>query len=205
MPPCPEGGCHCAWFWIHSPDSGSEQSRFFLSSFCETRSLILLGVDYMTGFRCNITGSTSNVPLAKPQLPRRCGADPPNNVPNPTPGNCTYGAKSPFYWDQAERNNVSFPAYFANHEPVLNVIARCMRVYILHHSTMTSTISAMVPKTISFKILTTPSLLLAPTKPPFPNRSLPPVALASSPPCLHPPLYLSPTPLLLTASPPHLS
>lgn len=18
MPPCPEGGCHCAWFWIHS-------------------------------------------------------------------------------------------------------------------------------------------------------------------------------------------
>ena len=27
MPPCPEGGCHCAWFWIHSPDSGSEQSE----------------------------------------------------------------------------------------------------------------------------------------------------------------------------------
>lgn len=45
MPPCPEGGCTCAWFWIHSvsdpsvlspdcahslcvfqPDSGSEQS-----------------------------------------------------------------------------------------------------------------------------------------------------------------------------------
>jgi hypothetical protein len=25
MPACPEGGCTCAWFWIHSPDSGSEQ------------------------------------------------------------------------------------------------------------------------------------------------------------------------------------
>lgn len=27
MPPCPEGGCICAWFWIHSPDSGGEQSK----------------------------------------------------------------------------------------------------------------------------------------------------------------------------------
>jgi hypothetical protein len=26
MPACPPGGCICAWFWIHSPDSGSEQS-----------------------------------------------------------------------------------------------------------------------------------------------------------------------------------
>ena len=26
MPPCPEGGCICAWFWIHSEDSGDEQS-----------------------------------------------------------------------------------------------------------------------------------------------------------------------------------
>lgn len=28
MPPCPEGGCICAWFWIHSPDSGGEQSEY---------------------------------------------------------------------------------------------------------------------------------------------------------------------------------
>lgn len=27
MPPCPEGGCICAWFWIHSEKSGGEQSR----------------------------------------------------------------------------------------------------------------------------------------------------------------------------------
>ncbi|KAI0349734.1 hypothetical protein OH77DRAFT_1440262 [Trametes cingulata] len=87
MPPCPEGGCTCAWFWIHSPDSGGEQN-------------------YMTGFKCNVTGSTSNVPLAKPQLPRRCGADPANNKPDAAPGNCTYGAKQPFYWFQKERNNM---------------------------------------------------------------------------------------------------
>jgi hypothetical protein len=28
MPPCPNGKCICAWFWIHRPDSGSEQSEF---------------------------------------------------------------------------------------------------------------------------------------------------------------------------------
>jgi hypothetical protein len=26
MPACPPGGCICAWFWVHSPDSGGEQS-----------------------------------------------------------------------------------------------------------------------------------------------------------------------------------
>ena len=65
------------------------------------------GADYMNGFKCNITGSTSNVALAKPQVPRRCGADPANGKPNAAPGNCTYGAKQPFYWFQTERNNVS--------------------------------------------------------------------------------------------------
>ncbi|KAI0806134.1 hypothetical protein BC629DRAFT_1485399 [Irpex lacteus] len=93
MPPCPEGGCTCAWFWIHSPDSGSEQN-------------------YMNGFKCNITGATSNTPIAKPQLARRCGADPQNGKPEASPGNCTYGAKSPFYWLQAERNNM-FEGYYS--------------------------------------------------------------------------------------------
>ena len=27
MPECPPEGCICAWFWIHSPDSGGEQSK----------------------------------------------------------------------------------------------------------------------------------------------------------------------------------
>lgn len=60
----------------------------------------------MTGFKCNITGSTSNVTLAKAQVPRRCGADPEHGKPDADLGNCTYGAKQPFYWFQAERNNV---------------------------------------------------------------------------------------------------
>ncbi|GBE89992.1 hypothetical protein SCP_1800140 [Sparassis crispa] len=87
MPPCPEGGCICSFFWIHSPDSGSEQN-------------------YMNGFRCNITGSTSSVALATSQVARRCGADPANGKPNAAPGNCTYGAKQPLYWFQAEDNNM---------------------------------------------------------------------------------------------------
>lgn len=60
----------------------------------------------MNGFRCNITGSTSNVALATSQVARRCGADSDDGYPQATPGNCTYGAKQPLYWLQAERNNV---------------------------------------------------------------------------------------------------
>jgi hypothetical protein len=87
MPPCPEGACTCAFFWIHSPDSGGEQN-------------------YMNGFKCNVTSSTSAVPIAKSQVPRRCGADPINNVPEDVPGNCTFGAKQPFYWFNQEQNNM---------------------------------------------------------------------------------------------------
>ncbi|KAJ7432516.1 hypothetical protein B0H11DRAFT_2125771 [Mycena galericulata] len=87
MPPCPAGGCTCAFFWIHSPDSGGEQN-------------------YMNGFKCNITGSTSSVPLAAPKVPRRCGSDSANGKWHAAPGNCTYGAKQPLYWFQAEANNM---------------------------------------------------------------------------------------------------
>ena len=73
----------------------------------------------MNGFKCNVTGSTSTVPLAKPAVPRRCGADPANRVMNPTPGNCTYGAKNPFYWFQKERNNVSLIVHPMDLDPVL--------------------------------------------------------------------------------------
>lgn len=83
MPACPEGGCTCAWFWIHTPDSGAEQM-------------------FMTGFKCKVTGATSAVPISTPQLARRCGADPTNGRTEATPSNCTYGAKQPFYWYQAE-------------------------------------------------------------------------------------------------------
>lgn len=76
----------------------------FNANFLLIRGLIL---DYMNGFQCNITGSTSNVPLAKSQVARRCGADPENGKMQDAPGNCTFGAKQPFYWFQKERNNVS--------------------------------------------------------------------------------------------------
>ncbi|KAI0046343.1 hypothetical protein FA95DRAFT_1560219 [Auriscalpium vulgare] len=86
MPACPNGKCICAWFWIHNADSGSEQM-------------------YMTGFQCNMQGANSTVPVARGQVPKRCGADPANNVPA-HPSNCTEGAKTPMYWYQAEGNNM---------------------------------------------------------------------------------------------------
>ncbi|THH29424.1 hypothetical protein EUX98_g4750 [Antrodiella citrinella] len=87
MPACPDAGCICAWFWIHRPDSGSEQM-------------------YMTGFRCKVTGASGTTAIGKPALARRCGADPANGVQNATPSNCTVGPKQPFYWDQTEQNNM---------------------------------------------------------------------------------------------------
>ncbi|KAJ3711352.1 hypothetical protein C8R42DRAFT_689393 [Lentinula raphanica] len=87
MPGCPGGVCVCAWFWVHSADSGGEQN-------------------YMTSFQCNVTNATSTVPLAKPQVPRRCGADPEFGKGSASLGNCTYGAKQPLYWFQAENNTM---------------------------------------------------------------------------------------------------
>lgn len=53
---------------------------------------------YMNGFQCNVTGATSTTPVAAGQVPVRCVDD---------SSKCVKGAKQPFYWDQAERNNVS--------------------------------------------------------------------------------------------------
>ncbi len=60
----------------------------------------------MNGFKCDVTGARSAVPLAKPAVARRCGADPEHGKPDAVPGNCTYGAKQPLYWLQKEGNNV---------------------------------------------------------------------------------------------------
>ncbi|KAI0635898.1 hypothetical protein C8Q77DRAFT_600541 [Trametes polyzona] len=94
LPACPEGGCHCAWFWIHSIDSGAEQI-------------------YMNGFKCKVSGDVGSQPIGKPAVPRRCGADPDNGFPDPRPGNCTIGAKQPLYWYQKERNNMPEDTYHA--------------------------------------------------------------------------------------------
>ncbi|KAG6917405.1 hypothetical protein DXG01_002674 [Tephrocybe rancida] len=62
---------------------------------------------YMNGFKCKVTGSNSDAAtLAAPQIPRRCGADPLNNKQHDVPGNCTYGAKQPFYWFNQDVNNM---------------------------------------------------------------------------------------------------
>ncbi|WWC94154.1 hypothetical protein V866_000993 [Kwoniella sp. B9012] len=79
LPPCPEGGCHCMWGWIHAADAGSEQN-------------------YFLGYRCNITDATGITPLPSPKTANKC------NYPTDT-SNCTVGAKQPHYWYQAERNN----------------------------------------------------------------------------------------------------
>jgi len=100
MPPCPKDGCICSFFWIHAPDAGGEEN-------------------YMNGFKCNVTGSTSTVPVAQSKLARRCGADPKNGKPHSAPGNCTYGAKQPYYWFNRERNNM-FEGTFS--PPVYNDI-----------------------------------------------------------------------------------
>lgn len=58
----------------------------------------LISIDYMNGFRCNVTNVTSTTLLAEPKIPRRCGPDPENNREFAAVQNCTYGAKQPFYW-----------------------------------------------------------------------------------------------------------
>ncbi|KAJ3568658.1 hypothetical protein NP233_g5568 [Leucocoprinus birnbaumii] len=87
MPACPQGGCTCAFFWIHAPDSGAPQI-------------------YMNGFHCDVTGAKSDAPaIAKSQVAKRCGYDPATGRSG-SPNNCTIGAKQPLYWYQKERNNM---------------------------------------------------------------------------------------------------
>ncbi|ALO60293.1 hypothetical protein CNA01560 [Cryptococcus deneoformans JEC21] len=79
LPPCPKGGCHCMWGWVHAADAGSEQN-------------------YFLGYRCNITGATGVKPLPQANTANKC------DYPTDT-SNCTLGAKQPHYWFQKERNN----------------------------------------------------------------------------------------------------
>lgn len=92
MPACSQGVCHCAWFWIHSPNSGGMQM-------------------FMNAFKCKITNTKPTAKkIGKPQLARRCGHDPVLNRDG-DPKNCTVGAKQPLYWLQNERNNM-FEGYY---------------------------------------------------------------------------------------------
>ncbi|KAI9731217.1 MAG: hypothetical protein M1834_005410 [Cirrosporium novae-zelandiae] len=78
LPPCPEGGCTCAWLWA---PLGCGQSNM-----------------YMTGFKCNVTDSTATTPLAKAKPPVMCGDD---------SSKCTKGAKQMIAWHQASGNNIN--------------------------------------------------------------------------------------------------
>ncbi|KAH9838462.1 uncharacterized protein C8Q71DRAFT_722637 [Rhodofomes roseus] len=91
LPACSGANCVCAWFWIHSDDSGAEQL-------------------YMTGFNCNVTGATGTTPIGQKMLARQCGTDTTTGL-TANPGNCTIGPKYPIYWLQAERNNF-FEGYY---------------------------------------------------------------------------------------------
>jgi hypothetical protein len=77
LPPCPPGGCHCMWGWIHNERGGGQEM-------------------YFTGYRCNVTGETGTIPIPKPAVARKCPYD---------KNNCTVGAKQPHYWLMGERNN----------------------------------------------------------------------------------------------------
>ncbi|KAJ2924699.1 hypothetical protein H1R20_g12389, partial [Candolleomyces eurysporus] len=77
MPPCPPEGCICAWGWV---PNGCGQPNM-----------------YHQAFRCRVTNSRSNTPLATPQPPKWCEGN---------PGACTKGAKQMIYWNQLEGNNI---------------------------------------------------------------------------------------------------
>ena len=51
--------------------------------------LVFSWVDYMNGFRCQVTGSVSNVSLAPVEVPRRCTAHPQMGIMDATPGKRT--------------------------------------------------------------------------------------------------------------------
>jgi hypothetical protein len=95
------------------PDAGGEESTNTPPPlFSPTLLTFIISQDYMNGFKCNVTGSTSTVPLATSKVARRCGADPANQKTQSVPANCTYGAKTPFYWFNNERNNVRYILVF---------------------------------------------------------------------------------------------
>ncbi|KAI1091240.1 hypothetical protein F5B19DRAFT_493621 [Rostrohypoxylon terebratum] len=79
LPPCPEGGCYCAWLWV--PSGCGEPNM------------------YMQNLRCHVTNSQSTKKVAAAKPPVLCG--------DKTP--CVKGAKQMIAWHQADGNNVETP------------------------------------------------------------------------------------------------
>jgi len=77
LPPCPPGGCICAWGWV---PNGCGQPNM-----------------YMFPYRCQVTGSRSTKRVAPAKAPTWCEGN---------PSKCTKGAKQMIYWNQLDGNNV---------------------------------------------------------------------------------------------------
>jgi hypothetical protein len=81
LPACPADGCTCAWLWV--PDG------------CGTAN------EYMAGYKCNVTGATSTVPVGTAKPPVYCADD---------SSKCQAGPKQMVIYNQAEANNVDPPS-----------------------------------------------------------------------------------------------
>jgi hypothetical protein len=57
---------------------------------------------FMQGFKCNVTNSTSNTPLATPKAAVWCEGE---------PKNCTQGAKQFMSWNQKTGNNIEVDGF----------------------------------------------------------------------------------------------
>jgi hypothetical protein len=81
LPACPAGGCTCAWLW--------------LPGVCGTPN------EYMAGYKCDVTGARSTVPVGVAKPPAFCAGD---------SSKCQAGPKQMIVWNQAEANNVFPPS-----------------------------------------------------------------------------------------------
>lgn len=63
---------------------------------------------YMQGFKCNVTGSTSTIPLATPKPPVWCEG---------APNKCVKGAKQLIGWHQKTGNNINVTGYDLARQP----------------------------------------------------------------------------------------
>ncbi|KAK3399535.1 hypothetical protein B0T20DRAFT_200319 [Sordaria brevicollis] len=89
LPPCPPGGCYCAWLWV--PKGCGEPNM------------------YMQNYKCQVTGSTSTKRVSTPKPPVYCGDD---------SSKCVKGAKQMIAWHQLDGNNiVTAPGVFPGYNP----------------------------------------------------------------------------------------
>jgi hypothetical protein len=82
LPPCPPDGCTCAWLWVPSG--------------CGDPNM------YMQGYKCNVTQTTSRVPVAEARPPVPCAGD---------ASACVKGAKQIIAWHREFFSLLSLLSY----------------------------------------------------------------------------------------------